>query len=103
MEDQLKSLTHQLTQLTETIRSDAASLEGHSEQLSRLTDAANTFAKLNRSPFGHISEIMTNMVLVSSLALFNKWGAFDHIPSGDTISYQALAEKLGADTALISS
>ena len=102
MEEQLKSLTDQLNQLTETVRNDAASLDGQSEQLSRLTDAANTFAKLNRSPFGHISEAMTNMVMISSLALFNKWGAFKHIPSGEAISYQALAEKLGADTSLIS-
>ncbi|MBE3044149.1 hypothetical protein IMZ48_16575, partial [Candidatus Bathyarchaeota archaeon] len=102
MDEQLKSLTHQLTELTETIRNDGVALEGHSEQLSQLTDAANTFAKLTRSPFGHVSEIMTNVVLAPSMALFIKWGAFTHIPRGDTISYQTLAERLGADTALIS-
>ena len=102
MDEQLKLLTHQLTQLTETIRGDGATLERHSKQLSQLTDAANIFAKLTTSPFGHISEIMTNVVLAPSMALFIKWGAFAYIPSGDTISYQALAERLGADTALIS-
>lgn len=102
MEQQLQSLTDQLTQLTETIRSDASSVAAHPEHLARLTNAADAFAKQNRGPAGHISDMLTNMVTLASLGLFNRWRIFDHIPSGDTVSYQDLAEKLGADTALIS-
>lgn len=102
MEQQLQSLADQLTQLTETIRNDAASVKAHPEQLSRLSEAANAFAKQTRGPAGYISEMMTNIVLLSSLGLFNRWRVFDHIPTGGSISYQALADKLGADTALIS-
>lgn len=102
MEQQLQSLTDQLTQLTETIRNDASSVTAHPEQLGRLSEAANAFSKQTRGPAGHISEMLTNVITLASLGIFNKWRVFDHIPSGDTISYQALAEKLGADTALIS-
>lgn len=82
MEQQLQSLADQLTQLTETIRNDAASVKAHPEQLSRLSEAANAFAKQTRGPAGYISEMMTNIVLLSSLGLFNRWRVFDHIPTG---------------------
>lgn len=102
MEQQLQSLIDQLTQLTETIRNDASCVAAHPEHLMHLTNAADAFAKQNRGPSGHISDMLTNIVTLASLGLFNRWRVFDHIPSGDTVSYQDLAKELGADTALIS-
>lgn len=102
MEDQLQSLARQLTDLTETLRNDGAALKAHSAQLSELSRVARDLTQLTRGPMEYMMEILSALTQIPALGLLTEWGAFRLIPRDDAISYEALAEKLDADTALIS-
>ena len=102
MEAKLESLTRELTHLTDSLREDRASLKNHAGQVSQLAKASAAFSNLNRGPMDHLTDMMSNLTQLTALGLFMKWGVFDHIPVHETITYQTLAEKVGADTSLIS-
>jgi hypothetical protein len=42
------------------------------------------------------------MAEIAATRAWMKWGVFDHIPSTGSISYKALADKIGAEEGLIS-
>ena len=103
MEERLQSLTRELTELTEALRSRDPALEGSSpEQLEALSEAADAFARQKRGHLGYISGIVGGITQAPVLALFATWGAFREIPPDGAISYRDLAAKVGADTAIIS-
>lgn len=44
---------------------------------------------------------MVNVAQIPAMSLLAQWGAFQHIPTEGSISYEELAERLDADTNLI--
>ncbi len=55
-----------------------------------------------RTPTDHIMGVFSNMGIISAIRLFQSWKVFDTIPTEGSISFAELAEKIGAEEALLS-
>jgi thiamine biosynthesis lipoprotein ApbE len=102
MEATFRSLTLQLTQISDQIISQPEAVNSQSKELMELVRAVDRFAKLTKGPMDYVMGLMTTMTQFTALRLFNEWNAADHIPVDDAISYEELAAKLDADVSLIS-
>ncbi|KAI9903456.1 hypothetical protein N3K66_002808 [Trichothecium roseum] len=101
----MTSLSQQIRSLTQAIKSNRESLHSSSDAIKNakqeLVDAAEALLAVAQPP-DPLKTAMVAMVQLTTLHLFREWKVFDAIHEAGTISYADLAEKLGADVALIS-
>lgn len=100
----MTGLSQQIRSLTQTMKSNRESLHSSSDAVKdakqELVDAAEALLAVAQPP-DPLKTAMVAMVQFTTLHLFREWKVFDAIHEAGTISYADLAEKLGADVALI--
>lgn len=102
MADKVDQLIEKLEQTAQTIQDDATYFENHPEKRQKLLKAAETLTKTVQQPMEGYLDFLTAMANATIVNLFVKWKVFETIDAAGSISYSDLAEKVGADLALIS-
>ncbi|KAK5988975.1 Methyltransferase fsa4 [Cladobotryum mycophilum] len=97
--DRVKFLTKQLNDAAESIRNDRGSVEDGDR--ASLVEAAGKLLNAAQQPIDLVLGIMKTSAKFTALRLFIKWKAFETIPAEGSITYTALAERLGADVELV--
>lgn len=97
--NKLDGWAKKLTDAAQSIRkSDGASFD---HKLT-VTGTAQEILQTVQEPIEHFMGALVILVQFTATRLFVKWKVFEKIPMQGTISYKDLAEKVGADEALIS-
>lgn len=97
--DKLDTLVKKLGDTAESIRKTGGASFDHKVTV---TTAAQDILQTVQEPVEHLMGSMVMLVQFTATRLFVKWKVFETIPLQGLISYKELAEKVGADEALIS-
>jgi hypothetical protein len=100
---ELQSLASLLSDTATSIREGSVSLESNTPERLKVISAAKGVVDLIKEASDDILDWLPLFAQFSAIRLFVKWNVFQKIPIGKdaSISYRDLAEKTGADVALI--
>jgi hypothetical protein len=101
--DKLQSLASLLSDTATGIREGSLSLESNTPERLKVISAAKDAVDLIKAASDDVLDWVPLFAQFAAIRLFVKWKVFQSIPIGEdtSISYGDLAEKVGADVALI--
>lgn len=102
MADQLNDLITHLNSTSESLRNKGDQLDRSNEQIKKLASAASAVLDVIRSPMDQYLDMLIHMAHLGALRVLMKCKTFDALPLTGAITYEALAEKVNGETALIS-
>lgn len=102
--DKMDDLAAQLKATASAMRADPDTAVPHEAAANgRLLQAADEVLSELKSPFAQLMDTMVCMAKFGALRLFIKWDLLAKIPAeeGAAVSYEELAQSIGAETALV--
>ncbi|KAK1763876.1 hypothetical protein QBC33DRAFT_212787 [Phialemonium atrogriseum] len=102
--DKLEALAQRLHATAQDLRSGSISLETDANQRMGMIKAGAELVDAVSKPWDKILNWIPQFAQAAAVRLFIKWGVFQNIPTGngESISYEDLAAKVGAEVSLIS-
>lgn len=100
--DKLDSWAAQLSETAQTLRSSPGRAGLSLEHRSSLLKTGHDITQFSRRTEEYVLDTMASTVELVALRLLINWKALEMIPAQGSITYQELAEKVGAEVSLIS-
>lgn len=102
--DKLEALAQRLNATAQGLRSGSISLETNADQRMGMIKAGAELVDAVSKPWDKILNWIPQLAQATAARLFIKWEVFQNIPTGngESISYEDLAAKVGAEVSLIS-
>lgn len=98
----LEGLAAELGETARQLRQGDFSLDKDAKKRNQLIETANNLLTTVQQPIDQLMGYAYIFPALAAARLFVDWKVFEHVPAQGSISYSALAEKVGADVSLIS-